>query len=334
MELPLNYIIEKIYTHGVGPKYKKYSNTYNFGCPICREGNSLHRKRRGFFLVNDGYICCHNCQRTWSPAEWIKEAAGLTYSEILHEAEEYDDCIDEVIQRHGWKEEKRSNPYTLPYDCINLTDSIQVEYYKDNPYVVSALNYIHQRRLDVAINRPKAYYVSLNDKLHRNRLVIPFYDEKGQIVFYQSRALSSQDEKFARYLSKVDAPFSVFGIERIRVNYDYIFLFEGPIDSMFVINGIGMGGLSLNDTQEKQLEKYHFHKKIWVLDNQLDNADVAKKYRQLIEHGESVFVYPEKFKEFKDINDICTAYRLDQISPKFFIDNSFTGMQALLQLGI
>jgi len=334
MELPLNYIIEKFYQHVGNPKYRKSSNVYNGSCPICREGNSWLRKKRCFFLVNKGYICCHNCQQTWSPIEWIKRVTGLSFHEVVNESNSYDNSIEEVLQRYDWKEENKSNRYTLPYDCINLSDQTQLDFYKKNTYVKDALRYITERRLDTAGNRVKTFYISLKDKLHRNRLVIPFYNEVGQIVFYQSRALNVDDEKFARYLSKVDSAFTIFGIERINIDFDYIFLFEGPIDSMFVKNGVGMGGLTLNDVQAEQIEKYYLHNKIWVLDNQPDNAEVNKKYKQLIDKGETVFIYPDEYKQFKDLNELCMHYKIDQVSPKFIIKNSYSGMKALLKLKI
>lgn len=331
MDLPLNYIVDKFYQYGGQPRFKQYRNVYEAGCPVCREGKSWGRKRRLYYLVRDNYLTCKNCQRTWSPMSWIQEVAGLTYLEVIEEAKEYDDSLDEILQRYT-PETKRLNRYTLPKDCINLMDERQVNYYRNVPEVKLALKYLNERRMLSAVNRPKAYYTSVKDIVHSGRLIIPFADETGQIIFYQSRALTKEGEDYGKYLSKSDSEFSVFGIDRVDLNYDYIFQFEGPIDSMFVKNGVGMGGLSLTELQYEQLERYRLHKKIWVLDNQLDNKDVLQKYHQLIEMGERVFVCPSKFDEFKDLNEICVHYGLDQISPKFFIDNSYSGMPAMMEL--
>ena len=93
-----------------------------------------------------------------------------------------------------------------------------------------------------------------------------------------------------------------------------------------------MAGISLSDKQEEELKSYIFHKKIWILDNQLDNSNVKEKLNELIERGETIFIWPDKFKDFKDLNEICQKYKLNQISPKFFIENSYSGVEALLKI--
>jgi hypothetical protein len=336
MDLPLNYIVDTFYRYSGAPVYRKYRNTYNASCPICREGNSWLRKKRCYYIVSDNYICCHNCSRTWSPIQWIKEVSGMEYKDVLKDAAQYDTSLDEIVQRYEHKEKKepKTSQPTLPHDSINLLNDIQLKFYKGNEHVRAASLYIRSRRLTTAINRPKTFYMSLNDKFHRNRLVIPFYDERGKIIFYQSRALNERDDQYARYLSKVDSKFSTFGVNNIDNDYEYLFLFEGPIDSMFVKNGLAMGGLHTNALQDEQLQKYWLHKKIWVLDNQLDNKEVKKKYHQLIDSGESIFVYPEKFKDFKDINEVCVQCGLDRIPAEFFLKHSYSGMNALLKLGL
>jgi len=52
---------------------------------------------------------------------------------------------------------------------------------------------IKSRRLDTAINRPDNLYASLTDKVHKNRLVIPFINEKEEIEFYQTRTVTTSD---------------------------------------------------------------------------------------------------------------------------------------------
>lgn len=330
MELPSSYIITKIYSHCDRVVHKKYRKVYNFECPVCREGKSKGRKRRGYYIQTDNYFCCHNCSKTWQPFQWIKEVCNLTPKEIFKEAIEYDDSLELILEQK--QEKKKENPYTLPKDCINLTDSRQIEFFQDKQPVKDCYQYLINRRMLTAVNRPKYYYTSLVDNIHRNRLIIPFFNEDGKIIFYQSRAVQPKDEKFGKYLSKSGADFSVFGVDRIDLDFPYIFQFEGPIDSMFVRNGVAIGGLNLTEIQECQLEKFKLHQRIWVLDNQLDNNDVKQKYLDLIESNENVFIWPKKYKQFKDLNEICIHLKLDKIKPKFFLDNTYQGMQALLKL--
>jgi hypothetical protein len=333
MELSFSYTLDQIFRYGYKPKFKKHSNVYNYSCPICKEGSSLGKKARGYFLVKENYFICHNCQKTWKPIDWIKEVSNKTYKEIIKESDNYTDSLHVILEQRPQVERKR-NLSTLPHNCINLSDPVQLTFYKNNIIVQDVLEYINKRRLFTAINRAKTFYVSLTDKHHKNRLIIPFYNELGKIVFYQSRAIYKKDEDFSKYLSKVSSEFTVFGIDKINPKIDYLFLFEGPIDSMFVKNGLGLGGLRITELQKQQLTKYRFHNKIWILDNQLDNKNVIKKYQELIDKQEKIFCIPEKFKQFKDLNEMCIEYKLDQVSPKFIINNSFTGMQAKIRLKI
>lgn len=330
MDFPINYILEVIYRNCKRVKPKN-SKVYNFECPICNEGHSSGKKRRGFFFIGENYFHCQNCQRSWSVADWIIEVEHITFKQLLKEANEYDNTFNEIIDKKTDSVVK-GKQYSLPYDSINLSDSVQLQYYKDNKEVQLCIEYIKKRRLNTAINRPKSFYISLSDKIHKNRLCIPFYDINGKIVYYQTRALHEADEEIAKYFSKKDTEKTLCGINNISSNLEYIFIFEGPIDSMFCQNAVAACGLSMSEHQQEQLDKYRLFDKIWVLDNQLDNVTVCKKYAELIERGEKIFFWPTEFAAYKDINDVCVDTKRDYIPTKLIINNTFSGMQAQLKL--
>lgn len=330
MDLPVNYIIDVIYRNCKRITHKNH-NVYNYECPICNEGTSSGKRRRGYYFVNENYFYCQNCQRSWSNVDWVMTVENISFKELIKEANEHDNTFNEIINKQTIIPVKK-NQHSLPYDSINLSDPVQLQYYKDQKEVQDCLKYIKSRRLNSAINRPKTFYISLADKIHKNRLVIPFYDMSGKIVYYQSRALYEKDANIAKYFSKKDADKSLYGIGNISASLEYIFIFEGPIDSMFCQNAVAACGLSLTTIQEEQLDKYRLFKKIWVLDNQLENNDVCLKYKELIDKGENVFFWPKEFKKYKDINEVCIATQKDYIPPKFFINNSFTGMAAKLRI--
>lgn len=321
--LPSEYVMSKFYELAGFPKYKRGAGTYNGCCPTCREGKSWGKKRRLFYLPDKDLVCCHNCNKNWSPVNWIMELSGLSYAQVMEQSKEYDFASFELED----KKFARPESETLPVDSINLFDQQQLDYFINNKVVKDALILIKDRRIDTAINRPKALYISLKDFVHKNRLVIPFCDHKNKIVWYQSRAMYKKDEvDRPKYMSKLNAERTVFGLEKINEQLDYIFIFEGPIDSMFVQNGVAMGGISMSELQEEQMNRYRLYQKIWVLDNQLaENADVKRQINKLLENGERVFLWPKKFKGIKDINELCMKVRKNSIKPEFFIDNSYEG---------
>lgn len=338
MILPQEYIVQKYYQYAGSPKFKKATNTYEASCPICREGKSWGKKRRCYYLVSDSIICCHNCGWYSSALNWIIQVSGQTYHEICKEVLQYDilplDLMSEKV------EVKKTQQYSLPLDSINLFDITQVGYYKDNQVVNDALDLINKRMMDKSVNRPETLWLSLTDRVHKNRIIIPFYDEHDNIIFFQSRAIYEKDTKvFPKYLGKVNGERSLFNLNKITPDLDYIFIFEGPIDAFFVKNGTAVAGIqersnkSFTHLQEEQLSRFRLYNKIWVLDSQwLDRAS-REKTEKLIEANETVFIWPESIgKQYKDINDLCIAAKRNSIEPSFFIKNSYSGLKAKLLL--
>ena len=331
-KIPQEYIIQKFYQYAGYPKFKKISNVYEAGCSICREGNSWGRKRRLYYLIDDDVICCHNCGWYGNPFKWIMEAGQLTAREIYLEIEESDyGYIDVDVQEH-----QKFVSEHLPKDSINLFDEPQLEYYKNNDIVNLALQYIKDRRLNTAVNKCKDLWISLNDFIHKNRLIIPFYDENNKIIYYQSRGLLKEDLKTKpKYLSKANGDRSIFNYNQIDNDIGTVFIFEGPIDSFFVRNGVAIAGIqensrkSFSKIQEAQINRLMFMDKIWVLDSQwLDNASLSKTKR-LLQDNQKVFIWPKKIgTKFKDFNDMTIRFKLDEVSPKFIINNSHQGMKA------
>ena len=329
MQLPIEYITQKVYQYAGYPKYNRHMNNYTAGCPICHEGKSWGKSRRLYYFPNKNYLYCHNCGQSFEPVDWVSRVSGLTFKEILNELKEGDYSFD--LPKNEVINNKKTE--TLPHNSINLSDQQQLGFYKNESIIIDCLDFIKKRKIDIAINKPNTLYISLTDYIHKNRLIIPFYDYNDKIIFYQSRAIYKKDEeKLPKYLSKVNSKKSIFGLNNIDINLDYIFILEGPIDSMFVKNGIAVGGIFLNQTQEEQIEKFKFFKKIWVPDCQWCDKSGRDNTKELLNQNETVFIWPKKYEMFKDINDICKEYNLSEVKTDFFIKNSYSGLDGLLKL--
>ena len=338
MTLPETYIIQKFYQFAGYPRYKKVANVYEAGCPICREGNSWGRKRRAYYIPQENVICCHNCGWYSNPIKWIMETGSLSYKDVVKEVSSEDHQFQDVDTFTPTVNIEYDIP-KLPHDSINLYDGIQVEYYKDNPVILSAMQYIKSRRLRFAVNSPSALYISLTDKIHKNRLCIPFQDASGDIVHYQTRTiLDNTLDDVPKYLSKLGSDKTVYGVNNVSDIFPAIYIFEGPIDSFFVENGVAIAGIqensetSLTSAQEEMLGKFYYLKKIWVLDNQRNDPASMKKTRKLITQNEEVFIWPRNLSQFKDFNEMCVKYGLDEISNTFIDKNTYKGRAAQLQL--
>ena len=272
-QLPGSYVLNKFYTLAGEPTFRKFDGIYNASCPICREGKSWLKKKRLYFYPSTSSFFCFNCNKAWSALNWISEAGSLTREEVELEAHNQNFSIDITNNISFTKLVKRERPI-LPHDSININDVQQQHFYKDNKYFQLALNYLDQRRLRSACNKNECYYISLTDNFHKNRLCIPYYDRNSKILFYQTRSVDGSEP---RYLNKIGCDKTVFGINRVSTDLDKIFLFEGPIDAMFVKNGVSLAGLTMTSIQEKQFMEFPFHEKIWILDNpKIDTAAKEK----------------------------------------------------------
>ena len=337
-EIPEEYVLQKFYEHAGYPKFKKITNVHEAGCSICREGKSWGRKRRLYYIPKEGIICCHNCGWYSSTLKWIMEVARMTYDEIMYDLETGEYKYTDII--YGDKEQvepiNRSSE-TLPKDSINLLDDMQVHHYKDNTVVQAALQFINKRRLDTAINRPKALYISLTDFIHKNRLCIPFYDQNNKIVHYQTRGILTKDlQDKPKYLSKSNSQKSLFNYNNLDSVADFIYIFEGPLDSFFVKNSVAIAGIqehsrsSLTPTQKQMLSTKTLSECVWMLDNQWIDSASYNKTKHLIDAGASVFIWPSELNRFKDFNDICSHLGEDEISESFIHKNMYSSISAHL----
>ena len=239
IDLPQEYVVAKFYEYGRSPVHNKFNGVYQCSCPICRE--SLKRKRC-YYIPDKSLIYCHNCGWSSKPIKWIKEVSGCTNQDIINEVKEYDVTVD-----IGKDEEVKPTIQvtTLPQDCINLSDKLQLDFYDSNNIVRACRHIIKSRKLDTACNRPDNLYVSLNNRVHKNRLVIPFVNERDEIEFYQTRTILNKDKKTKpKYLGKVGAEKTLFNIDKVSSDHDKVYIFEGPIDAFFVRNSVAVAGIN------------------------------------------------------------------------------------------
>lgn len=316
-QIPSNYLLEKFYTYAGSPAFNKYTKTYNGSCPVCREGKSWLKKKRLFYYPDTNSFYCFNCTKSWNAYTWLYQVTGMTKEEIYSEIKNGDisrdisNDINKVII-------KRKPQLILPHDSINIMDDQQRKFYENDNYFQLAVDYINQRKLDKAINKSPTYYISLTDMIHKNRLCIPYYDYDNKIVFYQTRSLDGSEP---RYLNKIGCDKTVFGIERVDPDLEFVFIFEGALDAMMVKNGIAVAGLTLTDSQEKQLAKFPFHKRIWVTDNPRKDQAAKENLIKLVKDHQTAFKWLDK--PYKDFNEWAVKENLNEIDYNIIINSTY-----------
>jgi hypothetical protein len=331
--LPIDYTTSIFFEYAGYPV--KVSTGYRASCPICMEGKSWGEKKRLYYFPEKHLFFCHNGCGAMSDYNWVKSVTGKTFHTIKEDIKLNYDMSDFMYDRVPIESElPRTEPPTLPKDSINLMDSAQLTFYKDNYWVRTAAMFLKNRGILNAEFKPKSFYLSLTDFVHKNRLVIPFYDFGGNINFYQSRALSSKQLEIAKFLSKVDAPKSVFNLDRIDYDLNYIFIMEGAIDAMFLKNGVAISGVEFTDHQSELIQTHcPFLKKVWVFDNpKVDATGREKMIKMAMGSNDLFFTWGGEFEKYKDLNEYCVQEKVWTVNPDSILKYSLNGSKSILKI--
>lgn len=158
------------------------------------------------------------------------------------------------------------------------------------------------------------------------RLVIPFYNEQGEVFAVQGRSFKKGDDVI-RYITikKNDDDPKIYGLETLDKERE-AYILEGPIDSMFVDNALAMAGadVSFLDTFTKNY--------VMVYDNEPRSKDIVSRLHQDINNGKKVVIWPTNIG-FKDVNDMIMkgGYTVEEIR-SIINSHTYKGMTAKLKL--
>lgn len=317
-------------------------NQLNFRCPICGDGKKKTSKR-GHFYLNEGTYYCWNAG---CPAN-EKGMSGLQFLSAITKKSQAE-LKKELIQRAGAFQEVKPKSET---NSIGTDHSIDDLFNDLKNKKLEKTNKIEENLLDnnwvilpdwvrAEVDKRKIYkspYIKQNWELyydkHTNRLVIPWTDD-----YYQLRALTKkQENESGKYLFPPEIEKPIFGLDLIDTNFKYLFLLEGVFDSIFVKNGLAVGSLKLSNKQKDILKNYSDYTIVYFMDNQYKDKSSYDATLKLTEENPYIklFIWPEKLKEFKDVNDTIIAsdnYLRLWSNEGFLKSRIFNGVKARLQL--
>lgn len=172
-----------------------------------------------------------------------------------------------------------------------------------NPIYEKAIKEIESRK--ISLN--KVVFYAAHSGRFVNRLIVP-YERKGQLFYFQGRALSLYAKP--KYLN----PSSEEGVRASDILYpfntykSYVILTEGVFDAISLqlhgLNATSIGGAILSQIQAEKIK----HKKvILALDSDKAGIEGAKKAKQLLANlgVNSMFCTPNK--PYKDWNEMHVA---------------------------
>ena len=158
------------------------------------------------------------------------------------------------------------------------------------------------------------------------RVVIPFFDESGELVGISGRAINDSPLRYLtmRFLDDVPLIYNIDKVDKSKT----IYVTEGPIDSLFLPNAISVGGSDFKKIDDSIKENA-----ILIYDNEPRNTEILKKINEVIDLGWSVCIWDDRrVSDIKDINDMV----LNGLSQDEIVDiitsNTYSGLSAKVKL--
>ena len=284
---------------------RRSTGLVNFSCPVCGDSETDRKKARGYIYEKRGKSLyhCHNCNVTMGVPKFIKTLDGVLYNEYSLEKLRGNKTPEQVELETFV--EKMKKP-------VFMTGGVLQGLKK-----VSQLRHDHPAKLLVESRKiPTPYHAKLflcpNFKAHVNkfvpdkfadvtrdetRLLIPFIDRDRKVHAFQGRALKDYGPRYITIVLDEATP-KIYGLDTVDFTKK-TYVFEGPIDSMFVPNSIATAGGDLVSA----LAGISKSNLVVVYDNEPRNRDTLKKIDKAVLQGYNVCIWPENLS-YKDVNDM------------------------------
>jgi hypothetical protein len=309
---------------------KKKVDLWNTRCIICGDSKTNKKKARGYFYrqKNDLYYKCHNCDASMHFGTFLKQLDTHTYQQYVFEryakgengpkahtnAEEFVYQFDKIEFKKNLLDEVAKNLSELPDDNEGVQYCLTRKIPRDR---FSELYYIPSVK-DIAKIAPQYN----NIKTEEPRLLLPFYNEQGEITGATMRGLRNESLRYIMIKLKEDAPL-IFGINNIDKTKP-ITIVEGPIDSLFLNNSLACAGTGFGKIETLDLPKENI---TIVFDNQPRNPEVCRLVEKYIKLDYKVVIWPCRFQE-KDINDFVES---GHDVARLIHENTYYGLMAQLK---
>jgi hypothetical protein len=320
--------------------FKKKNDVYNCRCPFCGDSKKDKRKARGYILETKRrvYFKCHNCNISTTLFKLIELCNPDLASQYKTEK-----FIDKNQPPQVKLVEKvpditsTAKPVFLKYSPLKDLKKVS-QLRPDHP----VKKYIDKRKIPTTFHHKLFYAPKFKhwvntfipekfnlDQPDEPRLVIPLLDSYGNFVGLQGRNFSKSGVRYITIIVDESKP-KVYGLDHTNIEKT-TYIFEGPIDSMFIPNSLAMAGSDCL----RALAAININKEnvIFCYDNEPRNKEICGRIEKMIELGYRVLIWPSHI-QYKDVNDMVMA-GMKPVDIKLIIDNNvFSGLEAKLQFSM
>lgn len=290
--------------------------TFNGPCCVHRgQSRPDTKKRSGILYDSDGRtsVSCFNCglRLGWSPGspfttkwenyfKWLGMPAEKLMRLNFTVAELRKEMLNNgmLLSTLGAAAPTVIPPFNtvdLPKGALPL--SVWIDEGCTDPDFLQAVTYLAGRGDDIMFSNEYFWTPDTTDQMNE-RIIIPFYWE-DEIVGYTGRLVT--DGPGRRYMSSTQ-PHYIFNTEKIKPDWQYIFVNEGPFDGI-AINGVSMLGDKV--TAEQAMWLNHTGKTIIVVPDRTNQG--GRLVDTALSEGWHVS-FPRWDDGIKDAADAVLAY--------------------------
>lgn len=327
----MSYFIDTKYLNIISHKLplfkKKKADLWNCRCIICGDSRTNKNKARGFFYrqKSDLYYKCHNCMASQHFGTFLKNLDSYVYQQYVFERYSQGENGPkshknaEIFVKFAAPVFKKKSPLEQVAQRLDTLDP-------EN----EAVKYCISRKIPQSKFTQLFYIPHVKDiikiapqyaniKTTEPRLLLPFYNDKGDLTGVTMRALRNETLRYIMIKMHEDEPL-IFGVNNVDKTRQ-ITVVEGAIDSLFIDNSVACAGTSFGKIETLDLPK---DKTTIVFDNQPRNTQVCASIERYINLQYPVCIWPSNVKE-KDINEMVLGGKDVQ---QIIRDNTYHGLMA------
>lgn len=325
--------LEEKYLNLLSPQLDRFSrrgNAYSCRCSICGDSKKSKFKTRGYFFRIGGRLRykCHNCGASMTFLGFLKQKDPHLFNEFRMES----------LREMGQPTPRERRPE--PEEPVAEVPEVDVlaglkpllsfpeghpvrEYVRRRliPERAWSLLYYSGRFMEWVNSIVPGKFDDHQLRMDEPRLVIPFVGTDGRILAVTGRSFKKRSIKYLTV--KVDeSADKVFGMERVDPSRR-VYVFEGPIDSLFIGNSIAFAGSSGSVPS--------FDDSVIVLDNEPRNREIVRLMEKFVSQGHTVCVWPVGMPG-KDVNEFVEAGMTTDQVKRVIDDNAVKGLAATVRL--
>ena len=241
-------VIKEIVENILGSPRRETDGWMEYCCPYCALEKGVESDGKYNLAVNYGedgktkpFFHCWRCGTAGKISKLLKDFGTKdSVSKYYNELKNIKNSLLYNIDFGGEIDNFQiETSIELPKDYRKITTN--------DKYANEAIEYLRKRNLDeYFIEYYNIGYVPYwsNDKEMRNRIVIPSYDEYGELNYYVARDYTGK-RKYRKY-NNPDIKKTMFVFNEDKINwYEDVTLVEGAFDHMVVPNSIPLLGKTL-----------------------------------------------------------------------------------------